>query len=62
MNIVFCCSSSYDNLPEVNMKDVTKKIEALGFSTYEAKVFWVLYQGFSMSAADVAKEAKIPRT
>ncbi|MGA2667459.1 MAG: helix-turn-helix domain-containing protein [Ignavibacteria bacterium] len=43
------------------MKDVTKKIEALGFSTYEAKVFWVLYQGFSMSAADVAKEAKIPR-
>jgi sugar-specific transcriptional regulator TrmB len=44
------------------MKDVTKKIEALGFSTYEAKVFWVLYQGFSMSAADVAKEAKIPRT
>lgn len=44
------------------MKEIIKKIETLGFSSYEAKVFWVLYQGFSMSAADIAKEAKIPRT
>lgn len=44
------------------MKDLVNKIEKLGFSTYEAKVFLVLYQGYSMPAADVAKEARIPRT
>jgi sugar-specific transcriptional regulator TrmB len=44
------------------LKDLVNKIEKLGFTTYEAKVFLVLYQGYSMSAADVAKEARIPRT
>ena len=44
------------------MKDLIKKIEKLGFTTYEAKVFLVLYQGYKMSAAEIAKEAKIPRT
>ncbi len=43
-------------------EDLTKKIERLGFTTYEAKVFLVLYQGYKMSAAEIAKEAKIPRT
>lgn len=40
----------------------TDKIVKLGFSEYEAKVFLALYQGYTMSAAEIAKEAKIPRT
>jgi sugar-specific transcriptional regulator TrmB len=44
------------------MKEIIHKIERLGFTTYEAKVFLVLYQGYRMSAAEIAKEAKIPRT
>ena len=44
------------------MKDLVEKIKKLGFSDYEAKVFLVLYQGYKMSAAEIAKEAKIPRT
>lgn len=44
------------------MKEIISKIERLGFTTYEAKVFLVLYKGYRMSAADIAKEAKIPRT
>lgn len=38
-----------------------EKLESIGFSTYEAKVFFALYQGSVMSAAEVAKEARIPR-
>ncbi len=38
-----------------------EKLERLGFSTYEAKVFFALYQGSVMSAAEAAKEARIPR-
>ena len=44
------------------MKEIINKIERLGFTAYEAKVFLVLYKGYRMSAADIAKEAKIPRT
>ncbi len=44
------------------MKEIIHKIERLGFTTYEAKVFLVLYQGYRMSAAEIAKEARIPRT
>lgn len=44
------------------MKEIIKKIERLGLTTYEAKVFLVLYQGYRMSAAEIAKEARIPRT
>src|SRR3990172_5505692 len=43
------------------MKEAITKLEKIGFTNYEAKVFMALYQGYSMSAADVAKEAKIPR-
>lgn len=43
------------------MKELIAKLEKLGFTTYESKVFLVLYQGYAMSAAEVAKEAKIPR-
>ncbi|HMQ81077.1 MAG TPA: helix-turn-helix domain-containing protein [Ignavibacteria bacterium] len=38
-----------------------ERLEQLGFSNYEAKVFLALYQGSVMSAADIAKEARIPR-
>src|SRR5688572_21565390 len=38
-----------------------EKLEKLGFSSYEAKVFFALYQGSVMSASEIAKEAKIPR-
>jgi sugar-specific transcriptional regulator TrmB len=38
------------------------KLEKIGFSEYEAKVFFALYRGSVMSAAEIAKEAKIPRT
>ncbi len=39
-----------------------EKLVKLGFSDYEAKVFLALYQGYTMSASEIAKEAKIPRT
>lgn len=38
-----------------------EKLEKLGFSNYEAKVFLALYKGSIMSATDIAKEARIPR-
>ncbi|MBE2226512.1 MAG: hypothetical protein IAE93_04195 [Ignavibacteria bacterium] len=38
-----------------------EKLENIGFSNYEAKVFLALYKGTIMSATDIAKEAKIPR-
>lgn len=44
------------------MKDTINKLEQLGFTNYESKVFITLYQGYRMSAAEIAKEAKIPRT
>ena len=42
--------------------NLLKKIESIGFSPYEAKVFLVLYKGYKMSAAEIAKYANIPRT
>lgn len=43
-------------------KQLVQKIESIGFTEYEAKVFLVLYKGYRMSAAEIAKQAKIPRT
>lgn len=43
------------------MRESISKLEKIGFSSYEAKVFLALYAGYAMSAADVAKEARIPR-
>lgn len=40
----------------------TDKLEQLGFTSYEAKVFIALYKGYIMSAAEIAREARIPRT
>ncbi|RPI14804.1 MAG: hypothetical protein EHM58_15595 [Ignavibacteriae bacterium] len=44
------------------MKDKINRLERLGFTNYESKVFLTLYQGYRMSAADIAKDSKIPRT
>jgi sugar-specific transcriptional regulator TrmB len=43
------------------MRKEIEKLEKLGFTNYEAKVFLALYEGYRMSAAEIAKEAKIPR-
>jgi len=44
------------------MKEIINKLEKLGFTNYESKVFLVLMKGHNMTAAEVAKEANIPRT
>jgi sugar-specific transcriptional regulator TrmB len=44
------------------MKDLVKQLEAIGFTNYESKVFMTLMQGHNMTAAEIAKDAKIPRT
>lgn len=43
------------------MRKEIDKLEKLGFTNYEARVFIALYEGYRMSAAEIAKEAKIPR-
>lgn len=44
------------------MEDIIKKLEILGFTIYESKVFMVLMSGHNMTAAEIAEKAKIPRT
>ena len=44
------------------MKEIINKLEKLGFTNYESKVFLVLMKGHNMTAAEIAKEASIPRT
>ena len=44
------------------MSDNIKKLESLGFTNYESKVFTVLMKGHNMTASEIANEAKIPRT
>src|SRR5437762_6513785 len=43
------------------MEDLIKSLETLGFTGYESKVFCILFEGTSMTATEVSKEAKIPR-
>jgi len=43
------------------MIEVIKKIEALGFTNYESRVFCVLFEGTLMSASEIATKAGIPR-
>ena len=43
------------------MEDLIKSLEILGFTGYESKVFCILFEGTSMTASEVAKQAKIPR-
>jgi sugar-specific transcriptional regulator TrmB len=44
------------------MDDIIKKLEILGFTIYESKVFTVLMSGHNMTAAEIAEKANIPRT
>lgn len=44
------------------MEDIVKNLESLGFTNYESKVFCALFEGRAMTASEIAKEAKIPRT
>lgn len=46
---------------KIETRDALAKLERIGFSQNEAKVFFVLYQGWRMSATEIAKEAKIKR-
>ena len=41
--------------------ELIERLKTLGFKEYEAKVFIVLLKGSSMSASEIAKEAKIIR-
>lgn len=43
-------------------KEITKDFEALGFTSYESKVLYVLFEGYMMTASEIAKKAGIPRT
>lgn len=44
------------------IEDIVKNLESLGFTNYESKVFCVLFEGRTMTASEIAKEAKIPRS
>lgn len=43
------------------MDEIIRELEVLGFTTYEAKVLCVLFEGHVMTPTEVAKEAKISR-
>jgi sugar-specific transcriptional regulator TrmB len=42
--------------------DIIKGLESLGFTNYESKVFCTLFEGHSMTATEIAKDARIPRS
>jgi len=42
--------------------DIITGLESLGFTNYESKVFCTLFEGHTMTATEVAKDAKIPRS
>ncbi len=44
------------------MDKISKYLEKVGFTSNEAKVFLVLYKGRNMTAAEIAKNAKVQRT
>ena len=43
-------------------KEFIDKLETLGFTIYESKVFISLLKGYNMSAPEVAESAKIPKS
>ncbi len=45
----------------INMDEIIKELEIIGFTTFEAKVLCVLFEGHVMTPTEVAKEAKISR-
>ena len=44
------------------MEEIVKNLEKLGFTSYESKVFCVLFEGHLLTASDIAKKAGIPRS
>ncbi|MFI5145330.1 MAG: TrmB family transcriptional regulator, partial [Ignavibacteria bacterium] len=60
--IVVASTTTIKKMSIEKEKHLIQKIESIGYSTYEARVFLVLYKGYRMSAAEIAKFAKIPRT
>lgn len=42
--------------------EIIKGLEGIGFTTYEAKVMYALVEGHVLSGAEVAKQARIPRS
>ena len=44
------------------MEEVLKNLEKLGFTSYESKVFCVLFEGHLLTASEIAKKAGIPRS
>jgi sugar-specific transcriptional regulator TrmB len=44
------------------MDEIVKNLEKLGFTSYESKVFCVLFEGHLLTASDIAKKANIPRS
>lgn len=44
------------------MTELIDKLETLGFTKYESKVFITLFKGYNMSAPEVAEGAKLPKS
>jgi sugar-specific transcriptional regulator TrmB len=43
-------------------EELVQNIEALGFTNYEARIFYALFNGSFMTTTEIANEAKIPRS
>lgn len=44
------------------MQEIINSLESLGFTNYESKVFCVLFEGHLLTATEIAKKARIPRS
>ena len=44
------------------MTELIEKLETLGFTKYESKVFLTIMKGYNMSAPEVSEDAKIPKS
>lgn len=44
------------------MEEVIKSLESLGFTNYESKVFYVLFEGHLLTASEISRKAGIPRS
>jgi predicted transcriptional regulator len=44
------------------MEETLKSLESLGFTNYESKVFYVLFEGHLLTASEIAKKSGIPRS
>lgn len=44
------------------MEEIVRNLEKLGFTSYESKVFCVLFEGHMLTASEIAQKAEIPRS